>query len=415
MTGILELVYFDRNSFSTATAEEMRRSSREVVFMDFDNLETTKERILSQKLDALLYLALPTEKFTVLLSQARLAPIQIQYGIGHPLSSGSNVIDYSVVSANMLTSLRSMTATVAPSIEECIRQTCSNLLGSGAPRSCLGIHYTEQLVLFDSLAYYLDDPLGLYNEPPFDIESFSKKSFCEKMDMLLRDISTYSTNQEADEILLSLQGLSCSSGSMRVASPWQGRYRLYMCMQLIKKMHPRFDRALASILLLDPLAKILVTDRAKDLVPRWTRTMNMTAEELQRRFVFIPRLAHRDYVTLLSMSSIFLNPFPFGSGITSSEALAMCVPVITLSEEISVLQFALAQIRALGADVEELLVTHDVDTYAQTATSIAKTTSPWIRELICSRRSRLFGKNVLRDAVRDWGQFLGNLADTRSI
>jgi len=83
MTGILELVYFDRNSFSTATAEEMRRSSREVVFMDFDNLETTKERILSQKLDALLYLALPTEKFTVLLSQARLAPIQIQYGVSN--------------------------------------------------------------------------------------------------------------------------------------------------------------------------------------------------------------------------------------------------------------------------------------------------------------------------------------------
>jgi len=56
--------------------------------------------------------------------------IIFQYaGIGHPLSSGSNVIDYSVVSANMLTSLRSMTATVAPSIEECIRQTCSNLLG----------------------------------------------------------------------------------------------------------------------------------------------------------------------------------------------------------------------------------------------------------------------------------------------
>lgn len=47
-------------------------------------------------------------------------------------------------------------------------------------------------------------------------------------------------------------------------------------------------------------------------------------------------------------SHVFLNPYPFGAGITSSEAIAMCVPVVTVVEPRqprSVLHFALAQVR----------------------------------------------------------------------
>ena len=45
-------------------------------------LAETREMVASQELDILLYIALPTEKFTSFLSHARLSPIQIVFGIG---------------------------------------------------------------------------------------------------------------------------------------------------------------------------------------------------------------------------------------------------------------------------------------------------------------------------------------------
>jgi hypothetical protein len=75
-----EFVYFDRDSPSTATAEEMRRVASRIVYIDHNDLNVTRHTIAAERIDILLYLALPTEKFTVLLSQARLATLQIQYG-----------------------------------------------------------------------------------------------------------------------------------------------------------------------------------------------------------------------------------------------------------------------------------------------------------------------------------------------
>lgn len=42
---------------------------------------------------------------------------------------------------------------------------------------------------------------------------------------------------------------------------------------------------------------------------------------------------------------MFLNTIPFGAGITSSEAISLCVPVIVYPNATSVLQLALAQVK----------------------------------------------------------------------
>jgi hypothetical protein len=49
-----------------------------------------------------MYMSLPTEKLTVLLSQHRLAPTQIVFGVGHPMTSGSLAIDYTILSQTMM-------------------------------------------------------------------------------------------------------------------------------------------------------------------------------------------------------------------------------------------------------------------------------------------------------------------------
>jgi hypothetical protein len=50
------------------------------------------------------------------------------------------------------------------------------------------------------------------------------------------------------------------------------------------------------------------------------------------------------YIASCRHSTVFLNTFPFGAGITTSESLAMCVPVLVLPDLVSTVQLALSQV-----------------------------------------------------------------------
>ena len=103
------------------------------------------------------------------------------------------------------------------------------------------------------------------------------------------------------------------------------------------------------------------------LVHRWKIALNYTdVEELYTRFVFVPKLQHPDYLKFVSFTcghlavlyfpvrflfnffifyrTVFLNTFPFGAGVTTSEALSMCVPVLVLPDLVSTAQLALSQV-----------------------------------------------------------------------
>ena len=49
-------------------------------------------------------------------------------------------------------------------------------------------------------------------------------------------------------------------------------------------------------------------------------------------------------ISMVLASSVFLNTFPFGAGITTSEALSMCVPLVVLPDFVSTAQLALSQV-----------------------------------------------------------------------
>lgn len=107
--------------------------------------------------------------------------------------------------------------------------------------------------------------------------------------------------------------------------------RLYVCPQTLFKMHPDFDWALSEILRRDGEGEIVLLH---DYYP-------LAAEVLQRRFArafsdvacrvrFLPRLSHPDFLNLLAVSDVMLDPFHFGGGNTSCEGIAMGTPVVTL-------------------------------------------------------------------------------------
>jgi len=74
---IIELVFFCRVDPVTVFSEVMQRVAAKVVFIDHRDLAGAQTAIAEEKLDVLLFIALPTEKFTVFLSAARLAPVQV--------------------------------------------------------------------------------------------------------------------------------------------------------------------------------------------------------------------------------------------------------------------------------------------------------------------------------------------------
>ena len=110
--------------------------------------------------------------------------------------------------------------------------------------------------------------------------------------------------------------------------------------------------------------------------------------------------------------SVFLNTFPFGTGITSSEAIAVCIPVIVYPEQTSVLHFSLAQIRAISdehGDLEQLLSVHSIEEYVKRAVEIANMPiheSRVLSETLCKRRSQLFGIDGADEAAKEWAAFI---------
>jgi predicted O-linked N-acetylglucosamine transferase (SPINDLY family) len=154
----------------------------------------------------------------------------------------------------------------------------------------------------------------------------------------------------------------------------RGHFRLpddahvYACPQMLFKFHPDFDEALAGILRGDERG-LVVTIESKYpewkqlLVDRWSRSMPDVAERIR----FLPKMPRTDFMELLACSDVMLDPFPFGGGHTSYEALAIGLPVVTLPGELLRGRLTHAMYRQMG--YSELLAT-DVAEYVRVALSM---------------------------------------------
>jgi predicted O-linked N-acetylglucosamine transferase (SPINDLY family) len=107
--------------------------------------------------------------------------------------------------------------------------------------------------------------------------------------------------------------------------------RIYACPQMLFKFHPDFDEVLAGILRGDEQA-IVVTIDAK--YPQWRRLLaerwSRSLPDVKDRIYFLPRMPRADFLELLALSDVMLDPYPFGGGHTSYEAQSLGLPVVTL-------------------------------------------------------------------------------------
>jgi glycosyltransferase involved in cell wall biosynthesis len=115
-----------------------------------------------------------------------------------------------------------------------------------------------------------------------------------------------------------------------------------------------FDNIIAGIIVRDKLGVILITFSTNQLAwqaelenricKRVLESFNRSQDRSQAcfkndaaqphccghsRLRFVPSMPHGDFLELLQGASVMLDPFPFGGGVTSLEALAVGTPVVT--------------------------------------------------------------------------------------
>lgn len=106
---------------------------------------------------------------------------------------------------------------------------------------------------------------------------------------------------------------------------------IYVCPQTLFKFHPDFDRVLQGILQRDARGRLVLIQAAintwnERLLARFHRTMPEVAD----RVLLLPSLQHAQFMQLLALSDVMLDPLHFNGQNSSLEGLAVGTPVVTL-------------------------------------------------------------------------------------
>ena len=444
----IDIVFIDRIGLNTVFALEMRNIATKTILLDENDIDLSMKNILDLHLDVLLYLALPTEKFSALISLTRLAPIQLFYGIGHPLSSGSPAIDYVIISFEMITSYKYMTSNKYVSATECIKYYHDNLVDS--QNECFHknvISYSEQVILFDSLGYYLEDPIDMYKKTDEDVDApallttYSQYRapttnasvsydnitiYCEDIDLFFQKINNV-LKSEDNRLVQGVNTLNSSEFGCidKTGLVHYKRHHFYICIQLVRKMSPIFsNKILLGIIENDPLAKIIVSSTFYPVIERmatyqsikYKTDYNSERTKILHHIIFVPRLSHSQYLRVVSLSDVFLNPLPFGSGVTSSEAIAMCIPIVSIVDNDSnlsnIIHFVYAQIKSFQSEaLNELLFARNISEYIHKSIALADSKINYqIRKYLCNKKSSaLFSNSIIKNVALEFYDLLNKL------
>lgn len=319
--------------------------------------------IAAARVDVLIYVATGNVLVTQMLCLSRLAPVQIVFGLGHPITCGSESVDY-FVGSELFETAASIDGREMRRIRREQRGE-QEWDGSGEDEDdevlVIGDgnqDYTEQLVLFESLS-------GAFRSLPADL---------------------IPSQADIDEALRE-EGLTQDD-------------HIYNCMQYTRKLRPDFDVVLRGILERDPQAKIILLTDARSHLPRWNKTLG---PDLASRLIFLYKRPTKEVYAIYAGSDVFLAPFGWSAGITGFEAVGLCVPILTLPSKNHVFQFTAAIIKQLG--VEELLAS-SVEEYISLALRIAADGEyrETLKKRMCMGHPHVFDQQAA--AAEEWGAFL---------
>ena len=144
---------------------------------------------------------------------------------------------------------------------------------------------------------------------------------------------------------------------------------IYGCLQSHFKLHPAFDLQLNNIAQQDPSAKIIFIDSptTSSIKSRWE---NNGLNSLLKQSIFLKHMSRNDFLNLMNICDVLLDPVYFGSGNTFYESAHCGVPVISLPGKFMRGRAVLGGYKQL--QLKETPIAKTEATYAQTAVEWAK-------------------------------------------
>lgn len=146
--------------------------------------------------------------------------------------------------------------------------------------------------------------------------------------------------------------------------------RLYICQQNLRKVHPDFDRLIASLLSQDKDGLVLfIKDKQESISSALQQRMSKVVGTDMARVVFLDRMPEEDYLGLLSQCSVALDTLHYGGGAnTVYDAIEAGIPYITLEGSQHSARFASAALKQL---VVTETVTYTLEEYVSKAIEVA--------------------------------------------
>jgi protein O-GlcNAc transferase len=139
------------------------------------------------------------------------------------------------------------------------------------------------------------------------------------------------------------------AGSGRSLIAAEGSGPNYVCFQVLYKLHPDFDAAIAAVLRALPEARLYLVQSQE---PVWNSAM---ASRLRRNLgaaveqvVWLGQMSRDDYQATLAACDVVLDPIHFSGGNTSLEAFAAGKPVVTMQGRSMRARFTAGFYRAMG-------------------------------------------------------------------
>eukprot|EP01032_Pedospumella_encystans_P018552 gene18552-21115_t len=356
---------------------KLRKSGITFVSIGMTFIQNRNE-VTDRLIDILIYLDVGMDPSTSAWAAARLAPVQMVIW-GHPSTTGFDSID------NYLSSQLYYKHSYQPSLP--IVATPVSIATASPLSGYAQDFFLEQLVQFDTLGFYFERPQldidikkigatvtdiaadGADSQHHLPIINDATVTAAAKLALTYRPPSFFKalrnslkvTKSSASKQLMSLMSRKTKHNTSIALIP-----------QHMPKFHPHFDLVLTSILLEVSNSVIVLVGNKKKfqwrrmLMARWREKLhgllslrnkssisetstagdiNITEMEsnvdtLLSRIVWLDSLTPSEYLTLLAIGDVMLDPFPFGGGVTTLESVAVCTPVVTLPSRQSVPQLA---------------------------------------------------------------------------
>ena len=126
---------------------------------------------------------------------------------------------------------------------------------------------------------------------------------------------------------------------------------------------------MSRILDLDPNGIILLSNSFPYCKSHLARIKYIFGETKLQRLRWYPSLVKKDFLNLVNISYVCLDPFPFGGCNTSYDAFDYNIPVITLPSTYLHGRFTLGLYKKMGLEDCECIV-KNIDEYSQIASQI---------------------------------------------